>query len=153
MNRMISSLSPFGALSLSISVSKPYLYWSTSIRRTCSMVSCTAGISILHSCRSQGPAVSRLASRPLSREDGCRIHVRLRKYVSFTPFFPCVPSHHLPASSGGRPFLSFCRDLFQRLCKGFDLLIRRRKPNGNAQRSHLIAKPHGREHMAGTHLA
>jgi hypothetical protein len=34
MNRMMSSLRPFGALSLSMTVSKPYLYWSTSILRT-----------------------------------------------------------------------------------------------------------------------
>src|SRR5271170_523501 len=44
MNRTVSSDRPLGALSDSISVSNPYLYWSTSIRRTWSTVSCTAGI-------------------------------------------------------------------------------------------------------------
>src|SRR5262249_49697941 len=44
MKRTISSESPLGAFSDSISVSNPYLYWSTSIRRTWSTVSCTAGI-------------------------------------------------------------------------------------------------------------
>src|SRR6202035_3926168 len=44
MKRTVSSDRPFGALSDSISVSNPYLYWSTSMRRTCSTVSCTAGI-------------------------------------------------------------------------------------------------------------
>src|SRR5712664_2950134 len=48
MKRTVSSLSPFGAFSDSISVSNPYLYWSTSIRRTRSTVSCTAGIYSLH---------------------------------------------------------------------------------------------------------
>src|SRR3984957_19263782 len=42
--RTVSSDSPFGALSDSINVSNPYRYWSTSIRRTRSTVSCTAGI-------------------------------------------------------------------------------------------------------------
>src|ERR1700730_16030049 len=45
MKRTVSSQSPLGAFSDSISVSNPYLYWSTLIRRTCSTVSCTAGIS------------------------------------------------------------------------------------------------------------
>ena len=40
----MSSDRPFGALSDSMSVTNPYLYWSTSIRRTRSTVSCTAGI-------------------------------------------------------------------------------------------------------------
>src|SRR3984893_6449273 len=44
MKRMVSSQSPLGALSDSMSVTNPYLYWSTSIRRTFSTVSCTAGI-------------------------------------------------------------------------------------------------------------
>src|SRR3979411_27115 len=44
MKRTVSSDRPLGALSDSIRVSKPYLYWSTSIRRTRSTVSCTAGI-------------------------------------------------------------------------------------------------------------
>src|ERR1700730_12498515 len=44
MKRTVSSDRPLGALSDSMSVSNPYLYWSTSIRRTCSTVSCTAGI-------------------------------------------------------------------------------------------------------------
>src|SRR5450830_63182 len=44
MKRTVSSESPIGAFSDSISVTNPYLYWSTSIRRTCSTVSCTAGI-------------------------------------------------------------------------------------------------------------
>src|SRR5690606_8696075 len=58
MNLMMSSSRPLGALSVSIEVSNPYLYWSTSIVRTCSIVSCTAGIGVLHPCRSQGPAVA-----------------------------------------------------------------------------------------------
>src|SRR4029079_4750176 len=44
MNRTMSSDRPFGALSDSISVTNPYLYWSTSMRRTRSIVSWTAGI-------------------------------------------------------------------------------------------------------------
>src|ERR1700736_2956452 len=44
MKRTVSSDRPLGALSDSISVSNPYLYWSTSMRRTRSTVSCTAGI-------------------------------------------------------------------------------------------------------------
>src|SRR5471032_514462 len=44
MKRTVSSERPLGAFSDSISVTNPYLYWSTSIRRTCSTVSCTAGI-------------------------------------------------------------------------------------------------------------
>src|SRR5882757_4945899 len=55
MKRTISSDRPLGALSDSISVSNPYLYWSTSIRRTCSTVSCTAGI--FPPLRFQGPRV------------------------------------------------------------------------------------------------
>src|SRR5579871_4130225 len=47
MKRTVSSERPFGALSDSISVTKPYLYWSTSMERTRSTVSCTAGIQIL----------------------------------------------------------------------------------------------------------
>src|SRR5260370_29028935 len=42
--RTVSSDRPLGAFSDSISVSNPYLYSSTSMRRTCSTVSCTAGI-------------------------------------------------------------------------------------------------------------
>src|SRR5260370_23046847 len=45
MKRTMSSERPLGALSDSISVTNPYLYWSTSMWRTRSMVSCTAGIS------------------------------------------------------------------------------------------------------------
>src|ERR1700678_3058510 len=56
MKRTVSSQSPFGARSDSISVSTPYLYWSASIRRTCSTVSCTAGISF-PPLRFQGPRV------------------------------------------------------------------------------------------------
>src|SRR5215203_6934053 len=41
--RTVSSDRPFGAFSDSISVTNPYLYWSTSMRRTRSIVSCTAG--------------------------------------------------------------------------------------------------------------
>src|SRR5215467_821997 len=48
MKRTVSSLSPLGAFSDSMNVSNPYLYWSTSIRRTRSTVSCTAGIYSLH---------------------------------------------------------------------------------------------------------
>src|SRR6516165_2849064 len=48
MKRTISSESPLGALILSISVVNPYLYLSTSISRTRSMVSCT-GVAICHS--------------------------------------------------------------------------------------------------------
>src|SRR6187397_1724722 len=44
MKRTVSSDRPLGAFSDSISVTNPYLYWSTSIRRTWSTVSCTAGI-------------------------------------------------------------------------------------------------------------
>src|SRR6476661_6456520 len=44
MKRTVSSDRPFGAFSDSMSVTNPYLYWSTSIRRTRSIVSCTAGI-------------------------------------------------------------------------------------------------------------
>src|SRR5215212_12024198 len=44
MKRTVSSDSPLGALSDSISVSNPYRYWSTSTRLTRSTVSCTAGI-------------------------------------------------------------------------------------------------------------
>src|SRR5665213_2938775 len=44
MNRTVSSDSPLGALSDSITVSNPYRYWSTSIRLTRSTVSCTAAI-------------------------------------------------------------------------------------------------------------
>src|SRR5215510_5781179 len=44
MKRTISSEWPLGAFSDSISVSNPYLYLSTSMRRTWSTVSCTAGI-------------------------------------------------------------------------------------------------------------
>src|SRR5688572_27007683 len=56
MKRTVSSDKPFGALSDSMSVTNPYLYWSTSMRRTRSIVSCTAGI---HSppLRLQGPWV------------------------------------------------------------------------------------------------
>src|SRR3569833_4219864 len=43
MKRTVSSERPFSAFSDSMLVSNPYLYWSTSIRRTCSTVSCTAG--------------------------------------------------------------------------------------------------------------
>src|SRR5215216_6773832 len=57
MNRTVSSERPFGALSDSISVTKPYLYWSTSMRRTVSTVSRTAGIPKLHPQRFQGPRV------------------------------------------------------------------------------------------------
>src|SRR5262244_671590 len=49
MKRTMSSERPLGAFSDSISVSNPYLYWSTSIWRTRSTVSCTAGIELLHS--------------------------------------------------------------------------------------------------------
>src|ERR1700722_6441135 len=52
--RTVSSDKPLGALSDSINVSNPYRYWSTSIRRTRSTVSCTAGILFLRS-RFQGP--------------------------------------------------------------------------------------------------
>src|SRR5688572_12925807 len=50
MKRMVSSLRPLGALSLSRSVSNPYLYLSTSSARTfstvaCSMFSLSVGIS------------------------------------------------------------------------------------------------------------
>src|SRR5579863_5719639 len=44
MKRTISSFRPFGALSDWISVTKPYLYWLTSIERTRSTVSWTAAI-------------------------------------------------------------------------------------------------------------
>src|ERR1039458_10062324 len=44
MKRTVSSESPLGAFSDSISVTNPYLYWSTSMLRTRSTVSCTAGI-------------------------------------------------------------------------------------------------------------
>src|SRR4029079_19708662 len=44
MKRTMSSDRPLGALSDSMSVTNPYLYWSTSRRRTRSTVSCTAGI-------------------------------------------------------------------------------------------------------------
>src|SRR6516162_8056825 len=55
MKRMVSSERPFGAFSDSICVSNPYLYWSTSIRRTCSTVSCTAGIlPSAHGCKDRG---------------------------------------------------------------------------------------------------
>src|SRR6476660_6251183 len=45
MKRTMSSERPLGALSDAISVTNPYLYWSTSMWRTRSMVSWTAGIS------------------------------------------------------------------------------------------------------------
>src|SRR6476659_6643486 len=45
MKRTMSSDRPLGALSDSISVTNPYLYWSISMWRTRSMVSCTADIS------------------------------------------------------------------------------------------------------------
>src|SRR5580693_2207330 len=45
MKRTVSSDRPLGALSDSISVTNPYLYWSISMLRTRSMVSCPAGIS------------------------------------------------------------------------------------------------------------
>ena len=51
MKRTMSSDRPLGALSDSISATNPYLYWSTSIRRTCSTVSCTAAISLSVYCR------------------------------------------------------------------------------------------------------
>src|SRR4029078_3226165 len=55
MNRTVSSERPLGAFSDSISVTNPYLYWSTSIRRTCSTVSCTAGIlPSAHGCKDRG---------------------------------------------------------------------------------------------------
>ena len=41
MKRTVSSLSPFGAMSLSMSVSKPYLYLSTSSASTFATVSCS----------------------------------------------------------------------------------------------------------------
>src|ERR1700761_6677937 len=44
MKRTVSSDRPFGAFSDSIIVSNPYRYWSTSIWRTRSTVSCTAAI-------------------------------------------------------------------------------------------------------------
>src|SRR5499427_5292683 len=56
MKRTVSSQSPLGAFSDSMSVSNPYLYWSTSIRRTRSTVSRTAGISF-PPLRFQGPRV------------------------------------------------------------------------------------------------
>src|SRR5712691_2236265 len=55
MKRTVSSERPLGAFSDSISVTNPYLYWSTSIRRTCSTVSCTAGIvPSAHGCKDRG---------------------------------------------------------------------------------------------------
>src|SRR6476646_2451561 len=55
MKRTVSSDRPFGAFSDSISVTNPYLYWSTSIRRTWSTVSCTAGIlPSAHGCKDRG---------------------------------------------------------------------------------------------------
>src|SRR5665213_1695144 len=55
MKRTVSSDRPLEALSDSISVTNPYLYWSTSISRTCSTVSCTAGIvPSAHGCKDRG---------------------------------------------------------------------------------------------------
>src|SRR5690242_2251266 len=55
MNRTVSSERPLGAFSDSMSVTNPYLYWSTSIRRTLSTVSCTAGIlSSAHGFKDRG---------------------------------------------------------------------------------------------------
>src|SRR5260221_3397410 len=69
MKRTVSSDRPLGALSDSISVSNPYRYWSTSIRRTRSTVSCTAAIPFLRS-RFQGPrwiSSARLYDVPLAQ--------------------------------------------------------------------------------------
>src|SRR6266699_1765219 len=55
MKRTMSSDRPLGALSDSMSVTNPYLYWSTSMRRTRSIVSCTAGIhSSAHGVKARG---------------------------------------------------------------------------------------------------
>src|SRR6478752_2375076 len=62
MKATISSLRPFGAFTLSMLVSKPYLYWSTSIFLTWSMVSWTAGMP-LHFLSQFLSASSDLAAR------------------------------------------------------------------------------------------
>ena len=45
---MISSFSPFGAVSISMSVTKPYLYLSTSSSFTCSAVFASMDMAILY---------------------------------------------------------------------------------------------------------
>src|SRR5690348_3059059 len=58
MNRTISSLSPLGAVSDSISVKKPYLYFCSVTARTCSAVSSVAAMLLSYYPRSpSGPTV------------------------------------------------------------------------------------------------
>ncbi len=91
---MMSSFRPLGALSMSMSVSKPYLYWSTSILRTRSIVSCTAGIRVLHPCRVQGPAVFKL----------CRRRSGTTSYSAPYPeIHPAGPHDAVPKRTSSRP--------------------------------------------------
>src|SRR4051794_5887710 len=58
MNRTMSSLNPLGAVSDSISVKKPYLYFCSVTARTCSAVSSVAAMLFSYSPRSpSGPPV------------------------------------------------------------------------------------------------
>src|SRR6185295_7511659 len=89
MKRTVSSDKPFGALSDSISVTNPYLYWSTSMRRTRSIVSWTAGIhSSAHGFKDRGMGCRlwsvrfRVASAP-EKPPKRRFPCGFRLYIGF----------------------------------------------------------------------
>ena len=95
----MSSERPFGALSISTSVSKPYLYWSTSIERTCSTVSCTAGIwSSPHRSRLQGPRVDELDG-----DGGRQAALALRRYRCRDDRFRTAPRSGSTSASAVDP--------------------------------------------------
>ena len=144
MKRTVSSDRPFGALSDSISVSNPYLYWSTSIRRTCSTVSCTAGILVSpcgfkdrSGCVGYGlKALRRLPSaeaaqaamivRPLSSDSASFIQAFRKRSISASLVVGPVETRIAPrASAGSTPMAA-------RTCEGCTFPDEQAEPDDTA---------------------
>ncbi len=120
----MSSERPLGAFSISMSVAKPYLYWSTSIERTCSIVSCTAGICLSHLSRFQGPRVDETGRR-----------ARPFRPRSPSAYIGSRPAFRTPPRSGRHPLAS----ISTRNSRGGRLRPARARPP--SPRAHATAGP------------
>ena len=124
-----------------MSVTNPYLYWSTSMRRTCSTVSCTAGIlPSAHGFKDRGLDLSVMVARAiaeLSLLDGCGLRA---------------------APQAAMPRLSLSSDrasIFQVSTNRSTSAVGGAPAEADAHRAarELGLDAHGRQHMRGLHLA